>query len=406
MLTGFISIKVVAVIIGPTGIALLGQLNNFTTMITTVASGGMNTGITKYVSEAKESNNKIKLFLSTAAQSIIILSIFISIILIFFAGYFSKIILLDKSYTFIFRIFGMTLILFTLNGYLRSVLNGFKEFKRFVHLSIISSIISVFFVIGLVLFWQLKGALISAVSFQGFSFFVTLLMVRRSPWFSYKNFTVRFSKIILKKYLKFSLMSLVTAFIVPGSQLFIRSYVIANISPSEAGIWQGMTKISGMYLTMITSSFGIYYLPRLSEIKNSTELRKEIFTAYIVIIPVLLISFSGIYIFRDFIIHVLFSSEFIPMRRLFVWQLIGDLFSISSWLLGYVMIAKSMARLYIITEVIFTVTFIGLSLLLLRNHDVVGITQAYMINSIISFMFMAIIFRNLIFNRDKEIISN
>ena len=80
MLTGFISIKVVAVIIGPTGIALLGQLNNFSSIIMTAASGGINNGITKYVAEHKESPSKIRLFLSTALQITIILSFIVGLV--------------------------------------------------------------------------------------------------------------------------------------------------------------------------------------------------------------------------------------------------------------------------------------------------------------------------------------
>ena len=54
MLTGLISVKVVASIIGPAGVALVGQLNNFTSIAMTVSSGGINSGITKYIAEYKE----------------------------------------------------------------------------------------------------------------------------------------------------------------------------------------------------------------------------------------------------------------------------------------------------------------------------------------------------------------
>ena len=49
MITGLVSVKVVAAIIGPAGIALLGQLNNFSTILLSLSNGGINAGITKYV---------------------------------------------------------------------------------------------------------------------------------------------------------------------------------------------------------------------------------------------------------------------------------------------------------------------------------------------------------------------
>ena len=66
MLTGLIGVKVVASVIGPAGVALVGQLNNFASIAMAVSSGGINSGIIKYVAEYKDNENRIRLLLSTA----------------------------------------------------------------------------------------------------------------------------------------------------------------------------------------------------------------------------------------------------------------------------------------------------------------------------------------------------
>ena len=53
----------------------------------------------------------------------------------------------------------------------------------------------------------------------------------------------------------------------------------------------------------------------------------------------------------------MFSKEFYPMIDFFLWQLIGDFFKIMSWILAFIMVAKSMTKLYIITEIIFSLLF-------------------------------------------------
>ncbi len=400
MLTGFISIKVVAVIIGPAGIALLGQLNNFSSIVMTAASGGINNGITKYIAEYKDSPSKVRLFISSALRITIVMSFLISLGLIVFAKYLSQVILLSPSYSYVFILFGLTLIFFSLNGYLMSILNGYKEFKKFVKINIITSITGAFFTVCLVWFWQLKGALISAVTYQSVVFFITLILISKSSWFTLNNFNIRFSKVILKKYLNYSLMTIVTAATVPVSQIVIRSYVINHFSAAEAGLWEGINRISGMYLMVITSSFGVYYLPRLSEIKVKTELRNEILTAYKVILPVLIIGIFWIYLLRDFIVNILFSAEFYSMRDLFIWQLFGDLFKICSWLLAFILIAKSMTRIFIITELVFSSLYVVLSISLLK-FGLVGVTQAYLITYLLYFIFMIVYFRNIFFNNSK-----
>lgn len=401
MLTSFITVKVVAVIIGPTGIALLGQLNNFTNIIMSIASGGINNGITKHVSENKDSPRKIQLFLSTALHITLFLSAFCGLSLILFASTLSHLILSDVKYSYVFILFGITITLYTLNSFILSVLNGYKDFKKFIHISIVTSLVGALFTVGLVWVWNLKGALISVITYQSVVFFISLFMVAKSKWFIKGNFNKHFSKAVLKKYMGYSLMTLITAATVPVSQLLIRSYVITNISIIEAGWWEAINRISGMYLLVITSSFGVYYLPRLSEIKDKKELKKEILTAYKIIIPIIAVGFTLIYFGRDIIIRILFTKEFYPMRNLFVWQLIGDIFKISSWLLAYLMIAKSMTKQYILIEIIFSSTFVALSILLLRLNGLVGVPQAYMINYFLSFITLIIFFRKLIFGTSK-----
>ena len=397
-LTGFISVKVVATLIGPAGIALLGQLNNFSSIIMTIASGGINNGVTKYIAEYKESESTVKDFLSTALKITLVCSFVCGVLLIIFSTGLSSLILKSTEYYYVFVILGITLFLYALNNLLISILNGYKEFKKYVSVNIAGSILGLAFTVIFVYTLSLKGALISAVTFQSITFFASLWMIRELPWVTKSYFKEKFNIIIAHKYFKYALMTFVTAATVPISQLFLRSYVISNISVTEAGWWEAMNRISGMYLMILTSSFGVYYLPKLSEISDRLDLRKEIFKAYKIIIPIVLVGFVLIYVCRIFIIRILFTPDFLPMEQLFVWQLAGDFFKIVSWLLAFVMVAKTMTKTYIITEILFAGLLVGLGLFLVNLNGITGITQAYAINYFVYSITMIVIFRKLIFN--------
>ena len=151
-----------------------------------------------------------------------------------------------------------------------------------------------------------------------------------------------------------------------------------------------------MYLMVITTSFSVYYLPRLSELTDRRELRAERFRSYKVIVPCLLGGFVLIYLLRYFVIRLLFTPEFLPMENLFAWQLAGDFFKITSWLLSFLMVAKAMTKWYIATEVAFTLIFVGLGFLFMQWNGVVGITQAYLVNYILYLAMMAYVFRKLL----------
>lgn len=399
MCTGLISVKVVASIIGPAGVALVGQLNNFASIVMSFASGGINSGITKYVAEYKDDDSKVTQYLSTALRITGICTLICSLLLIGLHRYISELIMLSPDYEYVFVIFGMTVFMYALNNLLISIVNGYKEFKRYVRISIANSIFGVAFTITLVLCWHLEGALIAAVSYQSFMLLNTIFMIRKLRWFNWTFFKDKLSRIIASQYFRYTLMTMTAALTLPVVQMILRGYIMADISPTEAGWWEGMNRISNMYLMVITSSFGVYYLPRLSELHDPAELRHEILKSYKVIIPILLAGFTLIYFLRFFIIRLLFTPEFLPMSKLFIWQMAGDLFKISSWLLAYLMVAKAMTKLFVSTEILFALLYLGLGFVFVHYNGIVGLTQAYLVNYIVYTIILIIAFRKVILKK-------
>lgn len=216
------------------------------------------------------------------------------------------------------------------------------------------------------------------------------------------NFSGHLDSIVIRRYLGYSLMAFTTLSLGPVSQMLLRGYVISEVSIIEAGWWEAMNRISSMYLSVITTSFAVYYLPRLSEIKDNLELHHEIFRCYKVIVPILIIVTVVIYLLRHFVIWLLFTSDFYPMERFFIWQMLGDFFKIASWLLSYLMVAKAMTKAFITTEVIFTLFFIGLGYVFIHVNGTIGLTQAYMINYILYLSCMVIMFRRTLFPTKYE----
>ena len=397
MLTGLVSVKVVASIIGPAGVALVGQLQNFSTMAMQLASGGISSGITKYVAEYRTNQERVRSYISMALRITTACSLSVGLVMIVLHRYLSEWIMLSPEYGYVFFIFGFTILLYALNSMLISVVNGFKEFGRYVRISIANSLVGLVFTVTFAVTMGLRGALISSVTYQSVMLFVTLGMIRNLPWMERSVLREKFNRIIAKDYFKYSLMALTSAAVVPVSQMLLRGYVITKISPVEAGWWEGMNRISNMYLMVITQSFGVYLTPKLSELNNRRELRKEIFKTYRVVVPMMLAGFVLIYLLRFVVIRVLYTPEFLPMSNLFGWQLTGDFFKVCSYLLVSLMVAKSMTKKFITTEIIFSFLYVGLGLLFVRySNSVVGLTQAYLLNYILYSACMFFLFRKII----------
>jgi len=392
ILAGFVINKMMALYVGPSGLAIVGQLRNFSDMVTVISNGATTQGVIKYTAEYKSEKEKQKLF-STSISVSLICSFVISLLLLFFHLQLSCKILNSADYASVFIIFGLTIFFFALNSNLMAILNGQKEIKKYITINIISSLFSLVFTSFLIFVFGLIGALYAIVINQSAIFFVTLYFIIKSPWFCWHYFNQGIDKENLRRLGGYSLMAITSAVTGPISQILIRNHIGDTLGWDAAGYWQGIWYISSVYLMVVTTPLALYYLPRLSEIIDNHELRKEIFNGYIVIIPIVSILALIIYFSKGIIIHIAFTNKFIPMLPLFKWQLIGDVIKIVSWLLSYLLLAKAMTKLFIYTEIAFSISFVILSILFVNIFGLIGVTYAFSLNYSLYLIVMIVMFR-------------
>lgn len=399
--SSFLINKFISVYIGPAGLAIIGNFQNFINILSSFATGSINNGVIKYTAEYAEEPIKLKALFSTSLKIIICCSAIVGLTCILLSTYFSIKVLHTSSYAYLFIIFGCTLFFISMNTFILSVLNGTKEIRKFTLVNIISSLLSLIITGGLIYYHHLTGALVSLVLTQAFIFFVAFFILYKCSWFSISVFSGKVNKGVLKNLLRFSAMGITSAILTPISFLIIRNYITDRISIVSAGYWEAITRISSMYLMLVTTTLAVYYLPKLSETHNSKEIRHEIFEGYKIIMPVVIIAAMAMFVLRFFIIRVLFTPEFAPMEPLFLFQLLGDNIKIASWLLAFLMLAKAMGKMFIITETIFNLLYVLLSILFINQFGLIGTTYAYAVNYTLYFITCFFLLRKFLKSTDE-----
>lgn len=392
----FILNKILAVYVGPSGYAMIGQFQNFIQMITTFAGSAINTAVIKYTAEYYESESKQVAIWKTAGSLVLVFSISFSFLILIFQKQLSVYIFQTIEYQSVFRWFSLFLVLFNLNALLLAILNGKKEIQKLVFANIAGSIVSLLITSLLTIQYNLYGALISLSIYQSLAFFVTVFLCYKTKWFKFSNLFGRIEPEITKKLAAFALMALVSTICIPLSQMVIRFYLTHEFGLNYAGYWDAMMRVSSSYLMLVTTILGVYYLPRLSEINSVTEIKKEIFLGYKFILPFSIIFGFLIYIFREEIILILFTSSFLPIKELFLWQTIGDVLKIGSWILGYLMLSKAMVRLYILTEIIYILFSIFSSYIFTQIYGFNGMSFAHFLSYAVHWIILGIfVFRGI-----------
>ncbi|WP_151741733.1 O-antigen translocase [Acinetobacter seifertii] len=378
--TMFILNKILAIYVGPAGYAAIGQFQNFIQMVTTFAGSAINTAVIKYTAEYYEDENKQRNIWRTAGSIVLLFSLIFSLIILIFQKYLSIYIFHTDLYQTVFVWFALFLTLFTFNALFLAILNGKKEVLRLVVANILGSIFALAITSLLAIKYGLYGALVALSIYQSLAFLVTLFICYKAEWFKLSYLFGKIDKVIAKKFAAFAFMALVSAICVPLSQMVIRSYLTHEYGVTYAGYWEAMIRLSAAYLLLVTTTLGVYYLPRLSELSRLEEIKSEVYLGYKYIFPLAAIGSLAVYFLRDWIIAILFTKTFLPMRDLFFWQMIGDSLKIGSWILAYLMLSKAMTKLFVTTEILFAVTSILLTYLCTHMFGFKGVSIAHLIN--------------------------
>lgn len=400
LVLNFLINKLFAIYLGPSGFAIVGNFQNFLSIIVSFSTGGINNGVIKYIAEYDDPKEKNK----TIANSFLIATIastILCLILTISSKFLSNTILNAINLKYILFL-AFTVFLISYYNILICIINGFRNIKKVLIYDIIASLVNFSCMFFGVIYFGLHGALVSLIGS-----YILLFIIIMSYEINYfqifiKEIRLLYDKAIIKKLFKYSLMTITAAICFPLTNIFIRNHIITYISQDAAGYWEAVTRISYTYLLVATTALGVYYLPKLSETRENLKLRNEVISAYKIVLPFVLFAGIIIFIFKTKIILILFSNDFMPMQNLFFFQILGDVFKIATWLLGYVMVAKTMLKLYIVTEIFFSIFYAVSSYFLLHTLNLKGVTVAYFLTYLLNFITLVYVFRNLLFIKKEN----
>lgn len=393
LISGFIITKVVSVEIGPEGMAYMGQYQNISSILSIIASGAIGVGIIKYLAEFNTESAMRQKIITTALGIILLLSFITSIFVIINSKWLSFISFHTPELFQVYLLYGIFLTIISLNVWFAAVFNGLKEIRKLSLVNSVGAIAGIFFTIYFAKTLGVKGVLISGNFTAAATLLYNIYFARQLKTIIWKPKFQNLDRTFLPLFFGFTLMSLTAIVAGSFSQLLIRERLITKLSLPDAGIWQGITRLSDYYLGFIITVLSVYYLPRLSELKEKYELRREIGKGYKLLLPLIVLLAFIIFLFRGMIVQILFTKQFSAMIPLFKFQLLGDVLKIGSWVMAFIMLAKRLVKTFIITEIIFAVTQVMLSYIFIQQYGIIGTTYAFCLNYAFYWLTMAILMR-------------
>ena len=399
LLSGLVSSKVVAIFLGPIGLALFGNLKNFIQSASSFTAEGYQNGVIRYIAEFSDNEEHKNRITATVFQLSLGVSILIGMILWVFASFWSNFLFQTEDYSYIIKIVGIGLPFFSFNLLIIYILNGLELYKKLVIVSSVLSIINMAVTVLAIVMFGLIGGLISVILGPVFVFIINLFALGKEQ--KVLNTILRFDLFsfqILKNMNLYLLMAIFAIAISSITFILIRNLIIEKLGTQEAGYWEAMNRISTYYLMFFISMMSFYLLPRLSKTDDFKIFKKELKEFYSISIPLLIISLVLIYYARFFLLKVLLSAEFLPTSDLFFWQLVAGFISIIAIALVKQIQAKLMVTAFIVSNGTLNILYYLFCHYFIDMYGLVGVVRAYALSYFIYFLvvltFVALYFRN------------
>ena len=386
--------KVIVVLLGSPALLFVGNLKSVFTILQQISGAGVYEGAVKYLSgEYKDRQT----FILQACLSLMLVGFFISTALYFilYDQILNLLQLGENDRNLIPWLTGgivLSLLCFVFHTLMQSFFHGLKSYKIIVQSTLISALLTLGVSTALIYYTNKLGLVLSVFVPSVIMLLTYCFHIRKSWHFGQILFGKPFRLFIFKPVLSFTLMSAVVAMVFPSVLIVIRSLLVEHSGVEIASYWEGYSRLSLFMSGLAISSISLYYLPKLVEANTGQEMLRVVFWGvkflFVVAFPVMLLIFW----FGNDIIPLLYASSFLETIYLLKWELLGTFLKLLSFTVSFIMIAKKLTTVFVLSELISGLLFLGLSMLFIDLFAVVGASIAFAVNYFLYLLWVVIYF--------------
>jgi len=378
ILSGLVTTKVMALQLGPSGVALLGQFGNFHGLLCVLSTCATSQGLTRLSAENSVGSNDFATAISTGLKIALITAAVVGLTALLFAPTLAETLLQSSDLWPYIALAGLTLVFHSASVVILTILNGQQDSATYTRISIAQGLVASAFSISGALLTGLPGVFAGMALSIPFSLLISMWLVRRKAWFRSTTFSSPYSPTVAKKFVSFGLMSVATAVSTPVALLFVRDMLIDATGLEAAGHWQAVWRISEIYLGILVTTIGLYLLPKLTRAKGKANYIAELKRVFLLIGGLCACVSAVLLIGGHWVIRVLYSAAFDPMQTLFPLQLAGDFFKALALAMNTVLIVRVHVRQQMFGEIFFAGLFVLASFMLVKDAGTTGIQLAYL----------------------------
>jgi PST family polysaccharide transporter len=378
-LIGMLRTKVVAVLLGPSGVGLVGLYVSATELVGTVTGLGIASSGVRNVVEANSTGDteKIASTIKTLRR------------VCWFTGILGWLLTAALSYplsrwafgagdrALSIAVLGATLLFSAVAGGQKALIQGTRRIGDLARLSVFGAIASTFVAAALYAWLGDKGIVPVLLCTAALNLGASWWFARRIPTMPIPQKwaeTFKSSKRLVSIVLAFMYGSLLAALV----GLAIRGIIVRQLGLDANGIYQAAWGLSGMFGSFILNAMGADFYPRLTAVAEDDAqvnrlVNEQIEVGVLLALPGLLATLA----LAPWLMTVFYSAKFVEGAQLLPWFVLGVFFQVVSWPWGMIQMAKGATKWMYFGRTSGNLMLFVFSVLMIPKCGLLGLSWAF-----------------------------
>ncbi|MCA0911026.1 oligosaccharide flippase family protein [Qipengyuania gaetbuli] len=374
-------IKLVAVLLGPTGIGLLGLFNNIKEVGGTAGGLGMTaSGVRQVAQDAHniEAQSKTRTLL---LMSLTIQGGLSALVIWLFREQIASRVFADEISPQTLGVIAVAVWLGVVASAMTTIIQAMRRIAELVRVTVYGALVGT--VLGLipVLIWGQRGLPFLVLGLASGQLLAAIWFTRRIdlPRAAFKS-SFRAQIVNWWGMVRLGLAFMFGALLTASTLLMVRAIVQERLGLEILGQFEAAWALTITYLGFVLNAMAADYFPRLSgavhDAKASTAMVNEQLQLSLILGGPLILFTIGL---APLVLLVLYSSQFSDAAELLQIMTLGNILKLGSWAIGFTVVAKGRGGLFILLECVFNALFVVLVWWQLDNFGTQAIGGAFVI---------------------------
>jgi len=364
---GIVRTKVMALLLGPAGVGLLGIYSSISDLARTVAGMGINSSGVRQIAEAVGTGDtgRIARTVTTLRRVALLLGLLGALLLAALCLPISQISFGDSRHAGAIACLSLVVLLGSVSGGQLALLQGVRRIGDLARASIWGGVLGTLSTIVVVCLYARagdarRGIVPSLVC-------VAVMGIAVSWWYSRKTdverVPMRWAEISaeVSGLLKLGFVFMASGFMAMGVAYLVRIIVLRKIGEDAAGFYQSAWTLGGLYVGFILQAMGADFFPRLTAVaKDNRECNRLVNEQAEVGLLLAGPGVLGTLTFAPLVIHLFYSARFGPAVEILRWICLGMILRVASWPMAYMVLAKGARQVDFWTELVGNALQVGL----------------------------------------------